>query len=253
MVDRRRARISLLGAALIIGLVMPGAARTAQASQAFPSALQKALNKQFPGESFCVPLCTACHLTTKGGPGEINVFGQNLEVLTVNGKQMLNLKSGNDNAEQKVDDAITRYFAATPDPGVPQVSTKFIDGMTGPFFDSDRDGISDYTELQNFDSPSLKLPRGEKEFCSDITYGCFARVAAAPPPADRLGLFSAGLVVLGLAARRRSKRVLQQQASALIVRQIAAFWTVTQASCRVSLEECAIVTRVKPPLGSQKL
>jgi hypothetical protein len=38
------------------------------------------------------------------------------------------------------------------------------------------------------------------------TYGCFARVAAAPPPADRLGLFSAGLVVLGLAAFRRIKR-----------------------------------------------
>ena len=185
-----------LGAALLAGVAVFGLAHTAHASGSYPAELSKALERQFPGKSFCVPLCTACHLTTTGGPGMINVFGENL----VNNGMLPG------EIPKLVDGALDRYFKSTPPAGVPQVSTLFIDGTTRPFYDSDEDGISDYTELQNFDSPSIPLPRGDKEFCPDITYGCFARVAAAPPPVDRLGLFSAGLVALGLAAFRRLKR-----------------------------------------------
>jgi len=190
----RRRSVKLVAASLTFAAL--GSVRAARASGTYPAEMSKALERQFPGQSYCVPLCTACHNTTKGGPGDLNVFGYNL--LGKGG-----LPGGRPTL---VDGAIDRYFKATPAPGDPQANTLFIDGSTRPFFDSDQDGISDYTELQNSDSPSVALPRGEKEFCPDIAYGCFARVAAAPPPADRLGLFSAGLAVLGLAAFRRFKR-----------------------------------------------
>jgi hypothetical protein len=136
-------------------------------------------------------------VTNEGGRGTMNVFGLNLQI---HGQ----LPPGR---ASLVVEAVKKYFAAVPAPTDPQVNTKFMDSDTErPFFDSDRDGFSDYTELQDFDSPSLALPRGDAEFCPDIEYGCFARVAAAPPPADRWGLLSAGLVVLGLAAFRRLKR-----------------------------------------------
>jgi len=167
-------------------------ASRAHASGTYPAELSKALERQFPGQSFCVPLCTACHNTTKGGPRDLNTFGEKL-----------GLPKGR---PELVDPALDAYFRSTPPDGVPQANTHFVDGTTRPFFDSDADGISDYTELQNYDSPSLALPRGEKEFCPDVSYGCFARVAAAPPPADRFGLFSAALLVLGLTALRRHQR-----------------------------------------------
>jgi len=180
-------------------LVVLSAAGSARASSDFPASLQKALNKQFAGAQFCVPLCTACHKTTKGGPGDLNDFGVRLRDIGV-------LPLGNKNADAKVDAAISRYFAATPEAGTPQVPTLFVDGTTRPFFDTDNDGISDYTELQNSDSPWVPLPRGEKEFCPDIEYGCFARVASAPPPVDRWGLLCAALAVFAVAARRRLER-----------------------------------------------
>ena len=184
-----KTRASLLGAALFVGLATLGSARTAHASSDFPASLQKALNAHFPGQQFCVPLCTACHNTTKGGPGDVNVFGHNLEF---NGF----LAQGNPNADAKVAMALENYFMKTPGANDKQVNGKW---------DSDGDGVSDEDELRELSSPSLALPRGEGEFCPDIKYGCFARIAAAPPPADRLGLFSAGLAVLGLAALRRRR------------------------------------------------
>jgi hypothetical protein len=184
-------------ASVSLALAALGSTRLAHASGSYPVELSKALDRQFPGQSYCVPSCAACHLTNKGGPGELNVFGKNLQARG----GLLGETPDN------VDPAINQYFNAVPPDTAPQASTLFIDGTRRPFFDSDKDGISDYTELQNSDSPSLKLPRGEKEFCPDILYGCGARVAAAPPPVDRLGLFSAGLVVFGLAAFRRWKRM----------------------------------------------
>lgn len=206
----RRARLSL-GVALLVGLSTFGVAQSANASSKFPAAMQKALTNIFPGVPFCVPLCTACHLTTAGGPGNMNVFGDNLE----HQPMFPNLMPGTTDA--KLEQALRVYFAATPAAGLPTAITNFpapdpgmptIPAGSRPSYDSDRDGISDYDELRALDSPSEPLPRGVGEFCpADTTmYGCFARVAAAPPPTDRLGLFSAGLVVLGLAAARRLKR-----------------------------------------------
>jgi len=190
MMHPSKTRASVVSAALLVGLATLGSARAAQASSAFPASMQKALNTHFSRQDFCVPLCTACHNTTKGGPGDLNVFGKNL---WINGP----LPKGNENADAKVATAIDAYFKKVPPATAPQVNGKW---------DSDGDKRSDEDELAVFDSPSLAYPSGEKEFCPDIAYGCGARIAAAPPPVDRLGLFSAGLLVLGLAAVRRLKR-----------------------------------------------
>lgn len=197
-----------LAAALLVGGMIFGFAPNASASSKFPESLQKALSRQFPGVSFCVPLCTACHLTTKGGPGDLNVFGSNLENQPMPGNLIL---GNNGDVDKKLDDAINRYFAATPAAGLPTAMTTFHAPQTvatRPSYDADRDGISDYQEFEQGDSPSEPLPEGVAQFCpaDAAQYGCFARIAGAPPPADRAGLLAAGLVVLGLAAFRRSKR-----------------------------------------------
>ena len=180
----------------LLGVVTSLCPRTAQASPTYPPEVTKALNAQFKVDTYCVPQCTTCHLTNAGGFNTLNVFGVNLRAFG-------GLGAGN---PSRVVGAFDTYFKATPAADKPQVDTVFIDGTSRPFFDSDRDGFSDYTELQDSDSPSLPLPRGEKELCPDIKYGCFARIAAAPPPADRFGLFAAGLVVLGLGVFRRLGR-----------------------------------------------
>ncbi|HET7545017.1 MAG TPA: hypothetical protein VFK05_34360 [Polyangiaceae bacterium] len=187
-----------LAVAASLALSAFGSARTAHATSSYPPEVAKALEQQFPGQSYCVPQCITCHLTNEGGFGTMNVFGKNLET-----KGML--PPGN---PALVAPAFDRYFKLTPAATDPQASTLFIDGTTRPFFDSDQDGVSDYTELQKQDSPSVPLPAGVGEFCPTDApqYGCFARVAGAPPPVDRLGLLSAGLVVFGLAAFRRFKR-----------------------------------------------
>ncbi len=184
-----KTRASLFGATLLVGVCMLLPARSAQASSDFPAALKTALEAHFPGEQFCVPLCTACHNTTKGGPGDINVFGHNLEFKG-------GLIFGNGNAP-KVPKALEQYLASTPGATDPQVNGKW---------DSDRDGVSDEEELMEKSSPSIAGPRGVAAFCSDLTYGCGARIATTPPPVDRVGLFSAGLVLFGLAALRRRRR-----------------------------------------------
>jgi len=181
---------------LLVALTSLGSPRTAHASPDYPPEVRKALNAQFKVDSYCVPQCTVCHNTNTGGFGTLNVFGVNLKYY---GK-LVAYNPG------KVTEAFDTYFKLTPPAEEPQVATVFLDGTSRPFFDSDRDGISDYTELQDSDSPSLPLPRGEKELCPDIKYGCFARIAAAPPPADRYGVFAAGLVVLGLGVFRRLSR-----------------------------------------------
>lgn len=197
-----------LAAALLASLATLGSAGSASASAKFPASMQKALTNIFPGVSFCVPLCTACHLTTVGGPGNLNVFGDNL----YHQPMYPNLLPGT--SDSGLEKALTTYFAATPAAGLAAAPTIFPPGNaaipagTRPSYDSDRDGVSDYDELRNLDSPSLPLPGGVAEFCpaDTLMYGCFARVAAAPPPVDRVGLLSAGLVVLGLTAFRRLKR-----------------------------------------------
>jgi hypothetical protein len=170
---------SVFRAAVLIGLGLAsfGVARTAQASTNYPPALAAAIAKMYPTAKAaqCVPACTACHLTTAGGPGMMNKFGLSLE--------SFGLLPGN---PALIENAFTMLATADPD--------------------SDGDGTADIEELQAGDSPSLAFPDGVEQFCPDIKYGCGAHIAAAPPPpVDRLGLFSAGLVVLGFAFARRRR------------------------------------------------
>jgi hypothetical protein len=204
----RVARFSLT-AALLVGLATLASSRSASASSAFPASLQKALSERFPDVAFCVTTCASCHLTTAGGPGNLNKFGNNLFNQPMPG----NLIPGNSNADAKVKAALDNYFKATPAANLPQAPTMFpaAEGGLRPSYDADSDGVSDYDELKKLDSPSEPLPAGVGQLCpaDAAMYGCGARVAAAPPPVDRLGLFSAGLVVLGLAAFRRRRRSLR--------------------------------------------
>ncbi len=186
MMRPTKTRVSLLrAAALLVGLSSLGLARTAQASPDFPPYLKEALDKEFPSVVHCVPLCTACHNTTEGGPGNLNVFGVTLEGSGI-GLQPGDADPAHDLA--LVESAIHNLALAMPPP------------------DSDHDGISDVTELNDGDSPSIAGPAGVGQFCPDIRYGCGARIAAAPP-VDRFSLLTSGLVAFGLvlARRRRSK------------------------------------------------
>lgn len=203
MFDRKvRSSRASLGIALLVGLATLSAAPSASASSKFPAMMQATLTKMFPGTPFCVPLCTACHRTTTGGPQNLNVFGENL----YHQPMFPNLIGGAPTSA--FEKALTTYFAATPAAGLPAAMTKFPDGTTRLSYDADGDGISDYDELKVLDSPSIRGANGVAQFCPSDTamYGCFARVAAAPPPTDRWGLLSAALVVLGLTAFRRRAR-----------------------------------------------
>ncbi|MEO8900138.1 MAG: hypothetical protein ABI488_00975 [Polyangiaceae bacterium] len=206
MTHSTKTRIRTLGAALIVGLAAFGVSRSAKASSNYPPALAAALNAQFqtcspdptdptgvkmicksPG--ICVPLCTACHNTTAGGPGDLNVWGQNLMTYGTLGQK---------NAAN-VGPAIKKYFATTP----PADQKQTADHQ----WDADGDGISDEMEILGTDSPSLPNPRGQNQFCPDIKYGCAGgRIASAPARDDKPAFFAAALVVVGLSAAMRRRR-----------------------------------------------
>ncbi|HEY4105490.1 MAG TPA: hypothetical protein VGM44_16440 [Polyangiaceae bacterium] len=161
-----------------IALFTLGGAREARASSDYPPALAAALDQEFPGVTHCVPLCTACHNTTQGGPKNINAFGTTLK--------KYELLPGN---PALVDIAIQGLKAANPPD------------------DSDGDGVSDIDEINAGDSPSLPGAAGTSQFCPNIAYGCGARIATRPP-ADRVSLFGLASVALGLVSwRRRRTRV----------------------------------------------
>jgi hypothetical protein len=168
---------SAFRAAILLGLGIAslGVARTAQASSDYPPLLAAAIAKKYPTAVKCVPLCTACHLTTVGGPGMVNQFGLSLETY-----------------------GLLRQSPATVEPA--------FDALAVADPDSDGDGTHDIEEIVAGNSPSIAYPAGEGEFCPDIKYGCGAHIAAAPPPpVDRLGLFSTGLAVLGFVTVRRRR------------------------------------------------
>jgi hypothetical protein len=179
MAHTTKTQRSVFRAGLLIGLGLAslGIARTAHASSNYPPVLQQAIARQFPTAKAaqCVPLCTACHQTTAGGPQNLNKFGMSLE--------NYNLLPG---STATIDPALAKLAAVDPD--------------------SDGDGTNDIEELQVGDSPGFAFPDGVDQWCPDIKYGCGAHIAAAPPPpVDRMGLFSAGLIVLGLAFARRRR------------------------------------------------
>src|SRR6188768_2181906 len=102
----RVSRVSL-AVALLVALAALGSAGTANASTKFPASMQKALTQIFPGVPFCVPQCTACHLTITGGPKNLNVFGENLSHQPMDP----NLLPGASDSALK--NALITYFAAT--------------------------------------------------------------------------------------------------------------------------------------------
>jgi hypothetical protein len=172
MMHSTKTRGIVFGSALL-ALASLGYTRPARASSSFPAALQAALQKKFPGAVPCVPLCNACHLTTLGGPGNYNQWGIHL------------LASG----------------LTTADPGLIPAA---LDKELAMNLDVDNDGVTDANELAMGDSPAFA---GASLCPSDsVQYGCGARIAPAPPPVDRVGLFSAGVVVFGLALLRRRRR-----------------------------------------------
>ena len=161
----------------LVGICLLSYVRSAHASSDYPPVLAAVIAEQYSDSKAakCVPACTACHLTTQGGPTMMNKFGLSLEAN--------DLRPGRT-------DLIKPAFLKL--------------AMTDP--DSDGDGTNDIEEIQNGDSPSLAFPDGVAQWCPDIKYGCGAHIAAAPaPPVDRMGLFSAGLIVLGLAMTRRRR------------------------------------------------
>lgn len=181
MMHTSKAPGTVFRAALLLSaaFALLGITRSARASSDYPAALAAAIAKKYPDAIQCVPACTACHLTTAGGPSMMNKFGLSLESQTIG-----QLQPGD---ASQVAGALDRLAAQDPD--------------------SDGDGTHDIEEIKAGNSPSLAFPDGQGQFCPDIKYGCGAHIAAAPPaPLDRLGLFSAALVVFGFAAARRQGR-----------------------------------------------
>jgi len=177
MIRSIKPRRSLFSIAALLGLAAFALARPAEAEPTYPPRLQAGLEKVF-SQSFCVPQCIVCHQTNAGG-GPTTAFGTNLVI-----KGHL---SGD--VDDPVVDKVQTYFTAVPNA------------------DSDGDGISDEEELKAGDLPGVPGPAGKNLLCADIMYGCAGgRIAPSPPPADALGLFSAGLVLVGFAALRRRGR-----------------------------------------------
>jgi hypothetical protein len=186
MAQIKKTRTALVSA-LLTCLTIFGSQGRASASPTFPPVLRDALEKQL-NQSFCVPLCTACHLTTAGGPGNYNLFGAGLFAS--------GLMTPDNNL---VAPAVAKYLGTPPPAGAKLNAQGQVD--------TDGDGIGDIEELKNGDSPSVPGPRGVGQFCTDLKYGCAGgRIAPAPPPADNLGLLSAAIVVVGFAAMRRRQR-----------------------------------------------
>jgi hypothetical protein len=187
MMHSIKTRRSLLSVAALLGLAAFSLARPVEAEPTFPPRLQAGLEKYF-NQSFCVPQCIVCHQTNAGG-GPTTAFGTSMLIyghLTP------------DTADPVVD-KVKNYFDAV-------AAAKTTGGI--PNGDSDGDGLSDEDELKAGDLPGVAGPAGQNLMCADIKYGCAGgRIAAAPPPADTVALFSAGLVVVGFAAMRRRRRL----------------------------------------------
>ena len=171
---------------LMVALATFALARPVEAEPTFPPRLQAGLEAYFH-QSFCVPQCIVCHQTNAGG-GPTTAFGTNL--------LLHGLRA---DPTDPVVDKVKAYFDAV-------AAAKATGGM--PNGDSDGDGVSDEDELKAGDLPGVAGPAGDNLLCADIKYGCAGgRIAPAPPRIDSVGVFSAGLVVVGFAAMRRRRRL----------------------------------------------
>lgn len=148
----------------VVALGLSAAAAPSAASQTYPQAVADHLNPP------CFPQCTDCHRDNVGGRKTVDKpFGLALMDLGLR-------------------------FA------MPQRIPELLDQLEAAGTDSDGDGVGDVAELRAGEDPN-----GEGALCgSELKYGCFNRVAGAPPRGDA-PVAGAGvmLVALALVARRR--------------------------------------------------
>jgi hypothetical protein len=179
-----KTRLSLFGVAALLGLAAFGVVRPVEAQPTFPPKLQAALEDYFH-QSFCVPQCIVCHKSNAGGDGTTAFANGLLSALIAANEPIFG-----GNPKDSPAAAVRLYFDANPN------------------VDSDGDGVSDADELKAGDLPGVAGPAGQNLLCADIKYGCAGgRIAPAPPRIDSIGVFSAGLVVVGFAAMRRRRRL----------------------------------------------
>ncbi len=152
----------------VVALGLSAAAAPSAASSTYPEAISEHL------DSPCIPQCTICHRDNVGG------------LKTVDKKFGLAMM-----------DLGLRFAAPQRIPG-------FLDQLESAGTDSDGDRTGDVEELREGLDPN-----GDGDLCGvGVEYGCFNRVAAAPPSKDG-ALVGGALLSLSLAwmvRRRRPRR-----------------------------------------------
>jgi MYXO-CTERM domain-containing protein len=118
----------------------------------------------------CLPQCTLCHRDNVGGFKTVD----------------------------------KPFGLATMDLGLrfatPQRIPEILDELKAAGTDSDGDGVGDVEELENCEDPN-----GDADLSAGVKYGCFNRVAGAPP-SEGGGVAAAGLLSLSLALLLRRRR-----------------------------------------------
>lgn len=165
---------SIFVAGAVACAVLSGATES-RSSPSYPAFVNPAL-KNALGSSVCDISCTLCHRDNNGGAGTLIAFGLNM-------KATVGLTGASQTS--KIDGWFSEYFKTD--------------------HDSDGDGQTDRAELLAGSSPSLPGGPGVGALCSDMRYGCGARVAPAAPGTSATGVFGALLagLMLGLWAYRR--------------------------------------------------
>jgi hypothetical protein len=210
MNPRRNSRIKKSVLTLVISLLL-GAPTAAWASPNYPDALLDVLQENGSGPPCSAP-CVTCHRDSNGGKGTVDrPFGLKFYSLAVIAK----IGPG-----QLSDGDAKKLFRQMRDGAPPQNIPS----------DSDKDGISDFDELENDMNPNP--PRGSTgaggasggggsagagggaidggKLC-EIAYGCGARVEPQGEVSTDLSVLSSAAVAFALAAslriaRRRSPR-----------------------------------------------
>lgn len=149
----------------VVALGLSAAAAPSAASPTYPQAMADHLDPP------CIPQCTVCHRDNVGGRKTVDKpFGLSIMELGLR-------------------------FAA------PQRIPELLDQMEADGTDSDGDGAGDVVELR-----AGQDPNGDADLCGlGIKYGCFNRVAGAPP-SEGGGVVAAGLLSLSLAFALRRRR-----------------------------------------------
>ena len=159
----------------MVAIALCSTAVETRASTVYPPKVNETLKKVL-GPSVCDVTCTLCHRDLNGGAGTLVAFGLSMQA---------NVGLTGGARVGSIDGWLSRYFETD--------------------HDADGDGQTDRAELLAGSSPSLPGGPGVGALCSDLTYGCGARVAPISPGTSATGAFGALLagLVLGLLAFRR--------------------------------------------------